>query len=680
MKRMLLCVMLVSGIHAEVAVADAAEPDHTEFYVATTGNDADPGTLQKPFANLEAARDAIRELKHAGPLEEPVTVWVGSGTYYREQCFELTKEDSGTKETPIVYRACGNERVCLVGGREIPASSFKPVVDGAILERLDEAASGKVLQVDLQAQGISNYGEPHDLKRYMELFCDHKRMRLARWPNQGFAAYGEEVEAESPHVRFRYVDKRSDRWGRAEDIFVNGFWRVDWADEIIPVVGLDTEKREITLERNPGYGFSGGRRFYAFNLLEEIDVPGEWYLDRKRGILYLWPPGDFRNSRVLVSLLQSAFVSMRETSFVTIRGFVMEAGRSTAVGIDRGTRNLIAACTIRNVTGNGVEISGGTRNGVLGCEIHGVGLKGVSLNGGDRRILTPAGNYVENCHIHHFALHKKTYQPAVEIGGVGNRVAHCLIHDAPHQAIAYGGNDHVIEYNEIHHVVQESGDAGVLYAGRDWTFRGNVVRYNFIHHIPSGPGYGTKGVYLDDCCSSTTIFGNVFYKMRESVFIGGGRDNIVENNIFIECDHPVHLDDRGVDWEHFKPDGPMYDPLKRFNHEKPPWSTRYPKLARILDENPQQPLGNTVARNVFYRSNWTDSRKQWQAIFKRNQIDEEHLLISDNYDTKEDPGFVDAERMDFQLTDDSTVHQEVPGFVKIPFGKIGLYQMNSDAR
>ena len=118
-------------------------------------------------------------------------------------------------------------------------------------------------------------------------------------------------------------------------------------------------------------------------------------------------------------------------------------------------------------------------------------------------------DYVENCHIHHFAQRKLVYRPAVRLYGVGHRVAHNLIHHAPHQAFAFDGNDHVFEFNEIHHVVLQSADAGVVYSGCDWTFRGNVFRHNFVHQIPHGPGLGTVGVYLDDCMSSAQIMGNV---------------------------------------------------------------------------------------------------------------------------------------------------------------------------
>ena len=114
-------------------------------------------------------------------------------------------------------------------------------------------------------------------------------------------------------------------------------------------------------------------------------------------------------------------------------------------------------------------------------------------------------------------------------------VAHNLIHDAPHIAVIFGGNNHIIEYNEIYNVCYESNDAGAIYAGRDWTMRGTVIRYNYMHHISGFKGKGCVGVYLDDMYCGTKIYGNLFYRVTRAAFIGGGRDNIVENNLFVEC-------------------------------------------------------------------------------------------------------------------------------------------------
>ena len=113
--------------------------------------------------------------------------------------------------------------------------------------------------------------------------------------------------------------------------------------------------------------------------------------------------------------------------------------------------------------------------------------------------------------------------------------------------------------------------------------------------------------------------------------------------------------------------------ISKFKPRQPPWSTRYPKLARILDEFPQAPLGHVLARNVSVRSGWRDPEAECRRTFKEH-IDRKYMTIADNYVTNEDPGFVDAEGLDFTLKDDSVVYARIPGFKKIPFDKIGLYQ------
>jgi hypothetical protein len=144
---------------------------------------------------------------------------------------------------------------------------------------------------------------------------------------------------------------------------------------------------------------------------------------------------------------------------------------------------MIAGCAFRNFGLAAVTVEGGERNGVRSCDIHDTAAGGIILHGGDRKTLAPAGNYAENNHIHDYAVRLKTYQVAVEVTGVGNRVAHNLIHDAPHIGIFLStsalGNDHLIEYNELHSLAKETGDVGAIYlCARDYTMRGTVIRYN----------------------------------------------------------------------------------------------------------------------------------------------------------------------------------------------------------
>ena len=338
-------------------------------------------------------------------------------------------------------------------------------------------------------------------------------------------------------------------------------------------------------------------------MLEELDQPGEWFLDRKTGILYFWPPALQDQSRQSLEPGRSRFSSpcspspllkLTDVSHVTFRGLILEATRGSAVEIHGGASNRIAGCLIRNIGNYGVTIDGGTGHGVLGCDIFDTGDGGVSLDGGDRKTLRPGGHFVENCHFARQGRWSKCYVPAVLIGGVGQRASHNLIHDHPHCAILFNGNDHLIEFNEIHHIALETGDVGAIYTGRDYTYRGNRIRHNFIHDT-GGVGMGSMGIYMDDCVSGTEIFGNIFYKVQRAAFLGGGRDHQVVNNIFVDCNYAVELDGRGLDT--FPVWHGMVDQTMRKRLAEVPlalYRERYPAL-KTLDQYYGPPGGPPIA-------------------------------------------------------------------------------------
>ncbi|MHC4508710.1 MAG: hypothetical protein ACYTAO_07095 [Planctomycetota bacterium] len=89
-----------------------------------------------------------------------------------------------------------------------------------------------------------------------------------------------------------------------------------------------------------------------------------------------------------------------------------------------------------------------------------------------------------------------------------------------------------------------------------------------------------------------------------------GRDNIVKNNVFVECEPAVHVDARGLGWvsKHIARGGGwrMYEKLRDVNFSQPPYSVRYPKLAAILEGDPAVPKGNVIERNLCIGGRWLD--------------------------------------------------------------------------
>ncbi len=577
------------------------------YVVAVNGNDDASGTLAAPFATLERARDEIRKFKTSGPLDKPVNVYIRGGIYELKQAFSLSKDDSGTTQTPITYQAYGNEKPVIIGGRTI--TGWQPY-------------KGNIVKADVSSQGLKDI-------YFRQLFFNGKRQILARYPNYdannpaaGGWLYqdGDKVpmykDIENENLR-TFVYKPEDRrdWAHTDEVEVMIFPRYNWWNNIIRIASIDRDTRTVTLAGDASFGNRYNDRYYYQNALEELDMPGEWYLDNRTWTLYFWPPSDVEKGTVYAPSLQT-LVNMKETANITFRRLTLECADGTAIVLDNCTNCLIAGSTIRNVSAHAqsgeaaIAINGGKNNGAAGNDISEVGCNAVSLEGGDYNTLEPAGNYADNNYIHHVGIYYKQ-GVGVACNGVGNRISHNLIHDCPRFGISWGGNDHIFEYNEIRHCTLETADTGAIYSWQmDWTKRGTIMRYNYLHDII---GFGQEngkwtyptmnwGIYMDDGTCGVHVYGNIVARtILGGVHYHGGRDNVVENNIlidgrdsqvqfsgYVKGGHPVPYITSF--WEKFS-GTPAYD--------------KYPGLAELKKslEDSWQMSGNKFNRNIVAYSN-----------------------------------------------------------------------------
>jgi hypothetical protein len=253
-------------------------------------------------------------------------------------------------------------------------------------------------------------------------------------------------------------------------------------------------------------------------------------------------------------------------------------------------------------------------------------------------------------------------------------------------------------------VAQETGDVGAIYTAFDWTYCGNKIRYNYLHHI-HGPVYlGCMTVYFDMPVGGNEIYGNVFYDLDKGFFTNSGRDNLIENNIFVKCNPSVAINVYYSPKE-YAPGGSwrMVERLNEMNIKEPPYSVRYPALQNIFrDGEPAMPRGNKIIRNISYGGRFMELHSDLDldiVTVKDNLIADPNICrwikreskesqsYVDKYGDKElkellekngnmiigsDPGFVNAAKEDFRLKNDSPAYKL--GFKKIPFEKIGLYK------
>ena len=679
----------------------------TSLYVATRGSDAAAGTLAAPFATLAHARDEIRLRKDNGQLSGPVTVFVRGGLYELTETLKFDQRDSGTPGAPVVYRAYpGENPVITVAGA---ISGFVPL-------------KGKILKADAAAQGFRGVS-------FRQLFFDGKRQPLARYPNfdqsnpiGGGWAYaggnpvpmGQNIDGEDKHS-FQYAAEDARQWANLEHGEVFVFPRYNWVNNIVRIKSVDRAKRTVTLVAECSYPIRPGDRYYVQNLLEELDAPGEWYLDQKAGTLYFWPPADAKNVTVYAPRLRTILELGAGTSYVTFRGFTFQYFEGTAIELRGASHCLLAANTIRNggdYRGSAVQVDGGDNNGVVGNDIYEIGAHGVVIGGGDRIALTSANNYADNNYIHHTGVFYKG-SAGVLLNGCGNRASHNLIHDTPRIAIQFSGNNLVIEYNHLRHANLETADTGMIYTGgRDWiSSRGTVVRYNYMH---DSLGYGLEngkwisphyswGVYLDDNTGGVDVVGNIVVRAGNGlIHLHNGRDNLIQNNIFVGG-KLQQAEFNGWTSEDSSWTSHLPTMIEGYNSVKnqPAW-----RKMRNMDIGPEQAVlpdglimtGNVFDRNIVY---WTgesaklfsgnkvplnhniwDHNLYWHMglpvrIALRGRLDELDWLGwsgagQDQHSVVADPLFVDPLRDNYQLRPGSPAMKV--GFQPIPVNLIGPYK------
>ena len=496
----------------------AASEGRCLLYISTSGNDSNDGSYDYPFATFQAARDKIRELKATGLYPKGFTVYVRGGTYNVSEGLLLDERDSGTAEAPITYRAYEDEEVIVTGGITVKGTDFEKVTDTEILSRVvEKSARDHIYKLDLTKFGVSDlggviykgsYGHAPDFVEAglipdkpkapaMEFFFNGSQMIEARYPNSGYMYTSGVITAGYNHNALRTPDERpvdecmvftvdDDRvkyWEQAakDGALMYGFWFYDWADQAVPIAKLDVKSKTITSGVPSMYGVTTERPFYVYNLIEEIDVPGEYYLDKDNLTVYMYPSASMDKAEITMTIMEDHVFEMRNVDHIKFRGINVLGSRNSAYFIgDGSTYCEVSDAEISFSANYGVHIDHYTyNNGVRDCYVHDV-ESGIAVGGGNFETLKPGNCYAENCEVERWSRITATYKSGIGLGGVGNRISFCEMHDAPHVAVQFSGNYNVLEFNEIYDVVHSSDDAGAVYGGLNWTGRGNEFRYNYF--------------------------------------------------------------------------------------------------------------------------------------------------------------------------------------------------------
>ena len=668
------------------------------LHVAPGGRDSWSGRLAKamadgrdgPLATLQGARDAVRRLKKAGPLTEPVSVLFHSGTYTVPETVVFDALDSGTAQCPITYGASPGEKPILSGGRLL--TGFR-VEDGVWRLKLPEVAAGTWF--------------------FRSLFVNGRRATRARTPNVG--AYHHIVskapavpgatEAEKKardYTAFVYAPGAIKRWRNFEDVHVVVYDA--WATSILPISTLDETNHVVEFAAQGIWKMMAwDTRYYIEHAPDALDAPGEWYLDRERGeLLYRPLPGETpKTAEVYAPVLEQLLLlrgdrkAEKFVEHITFDGLSLQhadwtaniafAGRAGAVRpyevTDRpvGYRGTQAVYPVPGT----VELTDTRHCVIRECEITLVGNHAIALEDGCKDAV------VERCHLHHFggggvkignagtrtglALSERNvvdnnfihYGGRVFRAGVGvlilrsshNRVSHNEISDLTYTGISLGwdwgygassAHDNIIEFNHIHRIGRgHLSDMGGIYTLGIST--GTVLRNNYIHDLHCYK-YGATALYQDQASSEILLENNVTSNCHTGGYtLGYGRENVVRNNILaLGISHQISLG----------------------RHEEHRQLTFERNVVYYLDGNltgHKWSEGTFLAdRNLYWDASGEPvkfgkySLEQW-----RTESGQEPASVV------ADPKFADVHNGDFTLAPDSPALKL--GFVPIDMRRIGLY-------
>ena len=573
-----------------------------EYYVNSSGNDEWTGIMHDsnlaktdgPFKTLERAKEAIRELKSTGLFDDKVTINISGGEYKLSSPLQFSELDTGLPGKEVTWQGEHGSKIMISGGLTLSCS---------------KQASG-LWECPLTQQPLNT--EYYDTKRIkgnipkFELFVNGQKLHLARWPDQGWAHIKLPLEKDT---RFSVIETLPVLCEDIKNAQVHIFAGNDWFDQYVGIESTDSKNNSLKLLNTTDYPLTSGRRFNIQNVQALLNSPSEWFYDEANKKIIFIPPIGINPTEIIMSSLPNLFL-VEGVQNVIFKNMSFQYAAATAIKISGSNDVVLDQLDVNNIGGVGLEIKDGKNVLLTNSQIHHTGGGGVIVSGGDKNTLIGSGHRIYNNHIFQIGTTLLTYSSGLAVHGVGVTVSHNLVEHGPGTGILLTGNEHIIEKNEMHHLCSQASDCGAFYTwGEDWTWRGNVIRNNYIHDL-LGEGMksvnvtnnqvvyaeiGAVGVYLDNGASGFEVSHNIFENAGAlSIQVGGGRDNNIFNNYFKTNHYAIYLDDRWpkYDW------GQNITHLNTSPYRTSLWQQKYPLLAAPM-LNKTWPEGNQIEHNII---------------------------------------------------------------------------------
>ena len=514
------------------------------LYVAVNGSDDADGTKEKPLATIAGA---LSKLETLDKKITDVEINVGSGIYEVRETIRFTSGICDGRNVTVR----GEDKTTLSGGITLNSADFLPA-DDELSDRFTDSARENIVRIDLKSHGIDVDSLLARSPEGRLVTVNGKLLTSCRYPDIGFLsvknAIPESVRDEPITVDVsKSIAREMATWKDIDDAYVFIYIRQLWHPGYRKMLAYDPENATFDISIDDQWGLNRLDKFYIYNVPEEMTMPGEYYISRD-GVLYIYKTDDFDGSSVCVAATENPIISFDGVSGVTLDNFVIENCNATAVA-GHGDNLNIRNCVIRAAK-NGIFLDGGHDIDIYNNEVYGILNSAIQVEN-DVLSTEPTNIRATYNNIYNYAINGSIANNGIGLSGSRNLIAHNEAHDANWSAFAVNGPLNVIEYNEAYNLMNYCNDVGVTHTGGRFThYYGNTIRYNYYHGIGGTAAANSccVGIYLDDCLSDQTVYGNILSDIiGYGVLIGGGRRNTVTGNLIINTDKGMMYDKRAWD-------------------------------------------------------------------------------------------------------------------------------------
>lgn len=610
-----------------------------KVYVSPEGSSSPDGTRENPYGTLEAARDAVRKMNKTGLTG--IDVVLLPGTYSLTETFALSTEDKGSAECRIRY--IGEDGATIVGGAALTAADFSKVdfsnVQGDAAY-IPESSREKIVMIDLKQFGYM----PEDIKQAYEgsyvmnavkLYLNGEMEKLAQYPNgdgkitiidgamldkDGNVTDNDgNARPNDPDLAVTYITyvdnevlERVSGWHDLRKAYLYGYVDLLWRVDHTYILGVNAEKGYIEYYYPGTSAPSPQRQFILYNVAEELDAPGEYYIDDD-AVLYYYPSEGFESATLSIPVVDN-IITVDGADYTTFEHLLIETANRNCVVIT-ADNCTIQDCEVRGTQRTAIK-STGMNNTVSGCVIHNTGDTAVYMDGGDTPTLTHGNNLFYNNLCYDFGIVWGGYCGGLNLRGCGNTASHNEIFGSNHLGIHWGGVENIIEYNYLHDLCQSADDMGAIYGG-GFDMIGCEVRYNRFENIGPAeqgnlPDYiycGCHAVYWDMYNGFNKTYGNVMVGVRgAAVACGNGRSIHIHDNLTVSCKYIVTAI-CGVYTGAYITDSPEKFKQKRQDYYMTDvWKEAYPVISELVMDmkatTADDPMGWATPVDIVIKNNF----------------------------------------------------------------------------